>query len=413
MTKRSINYNMELRRHVWHIILEVPPSLRPVMGKKRLVKSTRTREEALARVRRHTILAELRGRVERARPNLGQAGDSSLTGQALGWRRDLAADLDPHDRASLEIAVVDQAERLEPVIGFAAAKSFVDVALGHATPLTHHLEEWLAQTTYKDRQKADVRNSFEKLAAWLASRDLGSTLETVTDRMASTYVAEAMVNAGMNPKTANKHMSFLRVHWAWLKSHGYFDGPNPWTGKSLKKPQPSADELERPFTDEEVVSLFNGPADEDMRDLMAVGALSGMRLEEIYQLQAKHCREGVFKITKGKTSVRFPFTPSCCPSCRGVWKGRGMRNTSSRMRRRAGETRGRAMRRSGSRPIARSRAWMPSSKASVGRSLTSTRFAVGSSPKLIRPGAAKMTLSVWSDISHKGKAWGSTRAASP
>ena len=47
--------------------------------------------------------------------------------------------------------------------------------------------------------------------------------------------------------------------------------------------------------------MFKGRPDAVTRDAMLVAALSGMRLEEIFQLQVRDCDGGLFKVRRSKT----------------------------------------------------------------------------------------------------------------
>ncbi len=72
------------------------------------------------------------------------------------------------------------------------------------------------------------------------------------------------------------------------------------------------DELERPFTDEEVRKLLTGPASPAMHDLMMIAALNGARLEAIVDLRARDCEAGLFtfkpqKKEKSARGVPNPF----------------------------------------------------------------------------------------------------------
>ena len=302
MAQRTLYHNLEQRRETWYVVLDVPPALRDRIGRKRLRRTTGTPDKREALLRRGPILHEMRMEIERARRGAKGIAEGGLIGEGLSWRQELAADRPPEDRISLEVALVERAEQLEERHGVEAAKAFVAVADGSATPLTLHLEEWLSEAGYKDRQKADFRNFLDGLAQWLRGRGLVETLEVVSDKNASAFKAETIVKSGVNFKTGNKRLSGLRTYWRWLVRQGYSAG-NPWLGKSLPKVRGRSEDKERPFTDEEVTILINGAADETMLDLMKVAALSGMRLEEIYQVKSRHCREGVFRVVGGKTEA--------------------------------------------------------------------------------------------------------------
>lgn len=96
-------------------------------------------------------------------------------------------------------------------------------------------------------------------------------------------------------------------YWTWLLDKGHLPaGENPWAGQRLPADRRQARDAEadggkRPFTDAEMTKLLNGDGGPLLNDLMPVGALSGMRIEEICQLQVSDCRDGAFNVWAGKT----------------------------------------------------------------------------------------------------------------
>lgn len=319
---------MERRRSSWYVWIDVPPSLRETIGRRRLRKTTGTTDVVLARLKRGAILTELRGRIEAARTQATWGEHGGAMGKALLLKDALAAEKDFNAQQDITLEAVEIAEDIERKQGHEAAKQFYAVATGKATPLTLHLEEWLLERGYRERQQADFRNWVKHLAEWLGTQGHMSTLEAVTDKVASTYKAKALVGAGVHPKTANKKMSGLRSYWKWLEQQGHASR-NPWLGKSLPKIRGPRDEEERPFTDEEVVALFTGEPDATLWDAMLIGALSGMRLDEIFQLKVKHCRDGAFRVafgTTGKTQAAervVPIHPKLKATIQRLCDGKG------------------------------------------------------------------------------------------
>jgi integrase len=313
MSKRTLNYNLERPkdRNVWFVAVDVPPSLRALVGSKRLRKTTGTSDIHLARLRRLTILSELKARIEDARKVDPNSPEENIMAKALEWRKEIEGTLDPAKRHDLRFLAVDAAEAIEKTEGLDAAKGFFDVATGRGTPLSLFLEEWLQEKRYGARQAADYRRFVERLGEWLRGAGLVETLEAVTDRLASAFKSKSLVASGLNPKTANKIMSGLRSYWTWLERQGH-SSHNPWLGKSLPKLEVPQDEKERAFTEAEMLLLFGGKPDQTLSDAMMISALSGMRLDEIFQLKVKHCTEGVFKVsygTTGKTKAAERIVP--------------------------------------------------------------------------------------------------------
>jgi integrase len=312
----------------WYAVAEVPRSLRPTLGKKRLLRSLKTDDVRLARVARWNALDVLKTEIANARNPSGIANDPIMS-EALALREELArASAERRDELLYEIT--DRAEEIDLANGgtrteyldhdtfhqevASQATNFAKLATGQATPLDLYVDRWLASSGYTDRTKADARTAIEQFKAWGSNTARSFFIETVTDSVASDFRDEAFVVAKVHPKTANKKLSLLRQYWEWLdKSFGI--RPNPWMRKSLAKPKahrvaqdgPQGDE--RPFTDAEVQALLSGNADPDLADIMRIAALSGMRLEEIGQLRVYDCRDGIFSVTRGKTAAAVRTVP--------------------------------------------------------------------------------------------------------
>ncbi|MCA0434298.1 MAG: tyrosine-type recombinase/integrase [Proteobacteria bacterium] len=312
MVARSINYNLEQRREGWYVVVDVPPSLRATIGRKRLRETTGARDIRTARLRRDAILARLRAKLEAARRGAGAGVPQSLTATALEVRTELEAARDPEREQQVEDEALSMAEEVEASEGFTAAKSFYDVATGKATPLSVYFGDWLREKAFGERQTADFRTHLQRLATWLTAERLPETLEAVTDKVAAGFKAKALLGAGLHHKTANKIMSSLRSYWRWLEQQGHASR-NPWLGKSIAKRDTPEDEKARPFTDDEVRALlYSKEADATLQDVMLIGALSGMRIDEIFQLKVRHCGGGVFKVahgTGGKTKAAVRDVP--------------------------------------------------------------------------------------------------------
>jgi integrase len=316
----------------YHVVVEVPKRLRDVVGKRRLRKSLETTNLKTARERRLEAVAELKRKIaEAAAAHLGE--QRSIIAAGMSWKKHAS---DDHD-------LDGEAHEIAKKHGEETAKAFAQVAAGDATPLDALVETWLAGTTYTERTKMDCRTSVRKLEAFLQRREVlgAATIEGVTGKIAARFRDEALVKAGVHFKTGNKLLSCLRRYWNWMRTSEHLDSerPNPWKEKSLPKPKARAKEdKERPFSDAEIAKLlFTTPKDmfdrtknwrfrQDDRDVCFIGALSGMREEEVFQLRiADVAQGGYFDVTKAKTQAgvrQVPIHPDLRPIIARLAAGR-------------------------------------------------------------------------------------------
>jgi integrase len=218
--------------------------------------------------------------------------------------------------------LADRAEEIEEEYGFARANEFHAIATGKATPIAALVDQWIAERPMKPRQQADYRRAVAKLTAWLSVGRHPEAIEKVTRRVAGAYISEAFVKARVHPRTANKDISCVASMWRWAERKGIVE-ENVWSGQSLPKPKTTRADEPRPFTDQEVTTLFAGKvvsASDSrkpkhvlpsplLRDFMAIAALSGMRVEEIARLACEDTLGGVFNITKAKSKAGIRQVP--------------------------------------------------------------------------------------------------------
>lgn len=326
---------LEKRAQGYYAVQDVPRALRSALGKKRFIVSLKTRDLRVAQARRHAALTEFARMVaavqERRMPQ-------PVADTALAWRRtfeqhEMASDssfggygevistargeveLTAKDTARFELgqAAARDYEEVRWKYGQAAADTFTDVAFGLATPLLHSVDSWLAEGGAKgplrERTRRQYRADLERFATWLDGEGLPCTIEAVSTRVVGRYVTEALVGKGIDWATGNRWISAASAYWRWLKKRGYVSA-NPWVNQSLSRPiHAQALKSKRAFTEPEVITLLNGPADAELADLMRMAALTGARLEELYQLRAGDCIQEYIDIKRSKTPAGIRKVP--------------------------------------------------------------------------------------------------------
>lgn len=234
------------------------------------------------------------------------AGNPIVT-EAMEWRHRLENAREPDGPDDVEgdevglfsVLLDDRAEEIEKAEGLTAARAFVGIATGSATPLKAHLETFLAEKTYSPRYKGDIRRAVGRLALWCAKGRAAETLEAITRKVAGEFISKELTSLLGDRKTINKDISALSSYWVWLLKRGHLgaDTINPWTGQGFEVARSSGlskDAGERAFTKDEAASLLHGPATPRMHDIMWIAALSGMRIDEVCRLQVRDCRDGWF-----------------------------------------------------------------------------------------------------------------------
>jgi len=303
---------------VWYVTVDVPRQHRETLGRKRFIRSLKTRDLKTAQSLRWGAVAEIMAEVERGVLAATGHADANLAAWALEVREELrSVPAKAHDtREMLEEALSARVDEIAYRLGPEAAMQVHQIATGKADPLTLHLDRYLHNSSLTDRTKADVRTAVAEFEGWLTDNHRALSVQAVDSRTAGEFRDLFLIPVKKHTRTVNKKLSLLSGYWKWLTKNGVLDreAPSPWAGKSLAKPKQwqQTDEEKhepRPFTEDEMKALLTGNADADLADLMRIAALSGLRLEEIGQLRVKDCVDEVFNIRRSKTPAGVRKVP--------------------------------------------------------------------------------------------------------
>jgi integrase len=304
--------------------MKVPASVRSILEKTSLLHPLHTDNLKLANqlkwpvvTRFKDVVAKAERALETKDPLEAEALRYRLISKADEKRRELVASsrdqepvpahlIDPDDIIHDDLAdeILDRAYDHERKHGFAKAKAFYKLATGETTPLEYHLGAFNDHKAYPKKSRDVLQRGLRWLHDWMVGLHRPARIESVTPDLAGRFVCEVLYK-GRSRKTMALHVSFLREYWKWMLGRR-FVADNPWAQglpeASRAKRDSDADEGKRPFHDAEVIALLGGGAEVVLADTMRISALSGMRLEEICQLQVRDCDNGVFNVRDGKTA---------------------------------------------------------------------------------------------------------------
>jgi integrase len=311
--KRALGQYLEWHNGSIRATVPVPKALQATIGATRLKRSLGTDSPANAERIKHAVIHELKARIAAAeKPMKG-----GLTGEALGWRQDLEA-AKGRERDTLEHVLSDRAEELEARAGLGAAKEFVDIAMGNATPIDTLLDTYLASCGLAERTKDSIKRAVRVYEDWAAKSAEPSAVERINRKVAGRFVSALLPQ--MEPQSAGSYTKFLSGYWRFLEGKGYVEG-NPWTGQlqGVKRDRKRRSMIldtdtngggKRAYTDAEARTLLfaepEGDTDRRTLDLLWIGAFSGMRIEEICGLRVRDAASGWFDVNaerKGKTAA--------------------------------------------------------------------------------------------------------------
>lgn len=301
---------LEKHRGKYRVSVGVPRPLQGALGT-RLKRPLNTDSLAVANRLKWSVVAELRAMIEKARLEAEGKGTAAVA-EAMQWREALAEERETGAEPVMSELLSDRAYELEAERGTDTARAFVEVATGKATPLDAFHDDYMAHQHTKARTQADDKRAIGYLKEWCEKERIPLTVEAITRKVAVRFAdGLGTITGGLSPVTLNKYLGRLSRYWQWME-HREHVASDVWRGVKIAPPPTPYNELERAFTEDEMVALLNGPATPSMHDLMRIGALTGARLDAIVDLKAGDCVDGlfVFKPQKKETAPRaVPIHP--------------------------------------------------------------------------------------------------------
>lgn len=307
--------------------VSVPRDLHDKLGTK-LKRPLQTDSLAVANRLKWPVIAELKDQIEEAR---GNSTTAKHIAEALAMADMLKKAKNIEEQESIKDGISITGEQiLGPVVGEhidpetgqsepvfdpkreKEAGEFVRIALGLATPVDLHHQQYLDKLTVRPRTKADDERAMKYLKAWCDREKVQPVLQAFNRKTAVRFMDSLSELApGLTPVTLNKYLRRLSRYWQWLQNRHEVE-QNIWQGLTIPEPETPHDELERPFTDDEIKRLLQGETTQHMHDLMRIAALTGARIDVIVSLKIRDCQNNVFIFKpqkKEKTKRACPIHP--------------------------------------------------------------------------------------------------------
>jgi integrase len=313
--------HLEWHGKQWRVTVLVPKAARAKLAKAHLKQSLGTHNLTTANLLKPPIVNRFKSQIEDVLREVTPAGGPLDEARAIRNARrqdptksrmvpvfENGRETDVEGEEDDAALIDDLAERLERTHGEDAALAFADVALGRATPIDEHLEAFKKDRGYQPKSALELDRSVRRFREWLAKAGRKQTLQAVNHEVGTAYVRDLIHGQGVSSHSVAKGMAFLRSYWGWLVDERHLPATTvPFTAKIPKAKSTGRhtelepDEGKRPYTDDELKVLLQGPGG-DLIPLIKIGALSGLRLEEMYRLRVRDVADGFFLVRTGKTA---------------------------------------------------------------------------------------------------------------
>lgn len=303
--------HIERRRNLWYATLHIPTKLRPRLGRMKFIQSLGTPDKRKAEYLAAPIIAGWKAQIRQA------AGEpDGLHQEAMRWRHALTGLPEgSEERGTLESVLTDHAEALEADgIPEAEAVRFARVALGTELPTQPLYVEWSAALDSSGLEQKNI-DRMRKDVALMTGKF--TTLQQITTKSVKAWVKE-LAAAGVTASSRKRILGACRRFWKHVQHEEHasedlepFKVPyDPYgnTSKTARRGTPDR----QPFTAEEVVALWRqarDKGDQPLADLIALGAYTGARIEELCSLKLANVSPSAFSIEEAKSAAGVRQVP--------------------------------------------------------------------------------------------------------
>jgi hypothetical protein len=296
---------------VYYANLTIPPELRHIIGRGvRFFQSTKTKSYPEALRRGNALVTGWKAEISKAKGQLPNAKDDFWE----SLRRDY---MNAKDEGT-EFAIQDIAEKAslkvkDPNEALNLYKFATDQVGTLLAPL---VEDWKASLRLAQKSIDQHHRDVVKMADHFVS------LEAIKPQAVKAWT-DKLILEGMTSGSLVRIVGGCRSLWRYLQEATILpmDTPDPFVG-SFRLATKTATKVtvdRKAFTADELVKVYDKALtndDEPLARLIALGAFTGARIEEICSLKVENCQGGLFHITDSKTDAgirEVPIHPALVP----------------------------------------------------------------------------------------------------
>ncbi len=304
---------IEPRGNLWYAVYYVPADVQAIIGKKKFLRSTKTNDRKEAKLRAGVFVIGWKAEIAKAQGKLPSTNDNFWESYRKQYMSTDGEDahLIIEELAELAASKIKDPEEATLLYRMATGQ-------GTATLLAPLVDDWkgslrLVQKTI-DQQHRDMKrlaDHFVYLEALQPQR-----IKEWTDKL----LAE-----GTTASSFERLGNGCRSLWAYFQHASVVSmiAPDPFVGafKLALRVAVKTDNGRSgsSYTPEELNTIYLAAItkkDQPLADLIALGAYTGARIEELGRLTKETCVDGIFNIKKSKTEAgirQVPIHPAVAP----------------------------------------------------------------------------------------------------
>jgi len=327
--------HLKRRYNVYWVRVWVPEPVRENLGKSELWQNLYTTDLAEANRKKHRVVAEMMEVIWQAKRDREGTLDKvsreeKLKQYALEYTResDAAKNNDEDDDEDFfEEAISAKIYELygdkdgEGILNYdhpesdsseknpSAVRALIDSYKIHThdyEPISSISKLFLSEES-KNLKPSSFRRKkkhIDQFIKWSGDRDISK----ITKKITGEYVTSIISKKNPAYDTLRNIVGDISSLFSWAEGRGYLDR-NPFYKLKLPRAKKGT-QKRRPWTNEEIM-LFIGSSAIGKNEFTAtvVGMYSGMRLDEICNIQDKHVFDGCFHVDQGKTEAAARVIP--------------------------------------------------------------------------------------------------------
>lgn len=302
-----------MRRRQWYAVLEIPKSLRQHFNRSRFVLSLKTDSLSLAEQKVLPVIAEWKRQIAIAKGIDVGSGDELLATLAR-VRQDSQikqnSGIADHEiqMAQEEVAMIEALGPKNDYDGNHQLSDAVSVAYGEIHLLREYVQEFLASRDVTPKT-ADMQRRDLMLFVTKFKYAHNATKAKVKEWVNVTLGAEQ----GLSLATRRRMISPASVYWAYLEDNKGLTLPSPFVKvlppKPKKRTKVEIQAQRKSFRVADYHKLLTACDDDNLKDLITLGAYTGCRIEELCSLKLINAYSDRIEIVDAKTEAGWRTIP--------------------------------------------------------------------------------------------------------
>jgi len=309
----SKSSHLELRYQTYYAVLFVPKDVRHIIGKVKFYQSTQTSDLKTAKQRATALVLGWQSKIDAAR----HQAEDPIIASALELREQLTRQSVRH---LVKDVIEEEESRIRDEVGNLAADAFKEIATKKQEPLSSLVSSWNKYQVQRGlRQKTidQMNGDVELMTSWFP------TVTSLTPNYVEAWIKQIAVKNSLSPSTSNRILGSCRNFFKYLQDRkvapngmsdpfiapSEFKISNKKNSRAVNKSTPWV-----PLKPSDVIAIHSAAIssdDQQLADLILIGAYTGARIEELASLKCSEINldEDSILIVDAKTEAGNRLVP--------------------------------------------------------------------------------------------------------